>query len=124
LVDPNLFLLTEIRDSTDTDSVVVRYAVDGAGCHENRPELRVAGLSYSPRSSGGAYLFNVDVDYRSWDPNPAPDTIPGPCESGSKLLGRTLVDGATYSRSRIVERVRVSGSNNLETSADPGRRHR
>lgn len=99
-----LYLLTEIRDATGTDRVVVEYEVTAPECHDGSREYRVKRLRYSPEPAGLVFLFEVVVDYTTWGT--------GSCEGGA-LLDVSFAHGEQFARSQIVSGVRVQARDNV-----------
>lgn len=96
--DPDLWLLTEIRDLTGTDRVVLRYGT--AGCN-NAPELTLAGLSYGFDASGDVPLYEVTLKHRSWG------------AQACLAFGAVHDHGLHFWRSLLLDRIVVEARNNL-----------
>jgi len=123
--DPDLWLLTRIRDRTGRDEVELEYAVDGVGgCGK---ELRLTGVRYTfdHAEPNRTALYAIHLDYRPWW---RPGSTTGACAVDPATPGQIATayehvqeEGLGFGRVRVLDRIRIMARDNLAPPAAPGK---
>jgi hypothetical protein len=104
--DPDLWVLTEIRDLSTNDRVTIQYTTEST-CAGNR-ELNVAGVKYGYDPIGQTPLYEISLHYEPWNQ-----------EFSCHGFGAVHDDGLHFKRTRLLESIAIKARNNLRPQEEP-----